>query len=107
LETILRIVLPPAAAGGYAQFHNSLWWNFSNVGASTNNTLTGLGNNNLATNWFADVTLTNQIANPSVSFKLSQRGRRSSCKSRLEIRRRAAQFMPRMRAWWNWQTRQT
>jgi hypothetical protein len=49
---------------GYAQIQNTLWWNFSNAGASTNNTAAGLGGGTLATNWFTTVSLTNQISDP-------------------------------------------
>jgi hypothetical protein len=52
---------------GYATLKNTLWWNFSAAGVSTNNTATSLGGGTLATNWFTTVALTNQIADPMLT----------------------------------------
>lgn len=55
-----------AVAGGYAQLHNTLWWDFTAGSGSTNisNTATNLGMNTVATNYWTDLSLTNQITNP-------------------------------------------
>lgn len=47
-----------------AVFRNTLWWNFSNVGASTNNTAVALGGGTSATNYFTTASFTNQIVDP-------------------------------------------
>lgn len=51
---------------GLAQFHNTLWWGFVTGSGSTvvDNSIANLGRNTLATNYWTDASLTNQIANP-------------------------------------------
>jgi hypothetical protein len=57
-----------SVTNGLAQFHNTLWWNF--VTGSGNqvigNTAANLARNTVATNFWLDTTLTNQIADPQL-----------------------------------------
>jgi hypothetical protein len=57
-----------ATNNGLAQLHNTLWWNFTIGSGNTNisNTATNLGRNTSATNYWTDLSLTNQIANPQL-----------------------------------------
>ena len=59
-----------AVTGGYAQLHNTLWWDFvlGSATANINNTATNLGRNTVATNYWTDLTLTNLISNPQITF---------------------------------------
>ena len=66
LDTQNGVTATQAVTGGYAQFHNTLWWDF--VTGSGNgiidNTATNLGRNTVATNYWTDLSLSNQIINP-------------------------------------------
>jgi hypothetical protein len=54
---------------GYAQFHNTLWWNFATGSGSglISNTATNLGRFTIATNYWTDLSLTNEITNPMLT----------------------------------------
>ena len=67
-DTQNGVIANQAITNGYAQLHNTLWWNFTAGSGSTNisNTITNLGRNTVATNYWNDTTLTNQIANPQL-----------------------------------------
>jgi hypothetical protein len=66
VDTQNGVTATNAVTGGFAQFHNTLWWDF--VTGSGNgiisNTATNLGRNTVATNYWTDTSLANQIANP-------------------------------------------
>src|SRR4030095_7139663 len=57
-----------AVTGGFAQLHNTLWWDFTTGQGNgvIDNTATNLGRNTVATNYWTDTSLTNQIANPQL-----------------------------------------
>src|SRR4029077_12112299 len=66
LDTQNGVTATQAVTGAYAQFHNTLWWDF--VTGSGNgiisNTSTNLGRSSVATNYWTDLSLTNEITNP-------------------------------------------
>jgi hypothetical protein len=66
LDTQQGITATQAVTGAYAQFHNTLWWDFvTGSGNQTiSNTATNLGRNTVATNYWTDTSLTNEIINP-------------------------------------------
>ncbi|HTD65952.1 MAG TPA: hypothetical protein VK846_05410, partial [Candidatus Limnocylindria bacterium] len=66
LDSAQGIVATQAVTGGFAQLHNTLWWDFVTGSGSGNidNTATNLGRFTVATNYWTDLSLTNQIANP-------------------------------------------
>jgi len=66
LDTQNGITATQAVTGGYAQLHNTLWWNFTTGSGNgiISNTATNLGRNTLATNYWTDPSLNNQIVNP-------------------------------------------
>ncbi len=58
-----------SVTGGFAQLHNTLWWNFvtGSGTANINNTATNLGRLSLATNFWTDTSLTNLITDPMLT----------------------------------------
>jgi hypothetical protein len=68
LDTQQGIIATQAVTGGFAQLHNTLWWDFTtgSGNAVVNNTATNLGRLTVATNYWTDTSLTNQIANPQL-----------------------------------------
>src|SRR5881397_1722331 len=58
-----------AVTNGYAQLHNTLWWDFTTGSGNQiiSNTATNLGRNTVATNYWTDLSLTNQIADPMLT----------------------------------------
>jgi len=69
LDTQNGVTATQAVTGGFAQLHNTLWWDFVTGSGSgvINNTATNLGRNTLATNYWTDASLTNLIANPQLT----------------------------------------
>ncbi|TAL01690.1 MAG: hypothetical protein EPO07_08095 [Verrucomicrobia bacterium] len=66
LDTQNGVTATQAVTGAYAQLHNTLWWGFTRGSGSTiiDNTITNLGRNTLATNFWTDTSLTNEISDP-------------------------------------------
>jgi hypothetical protein len=66
LDTQNGITATQAVTGGYAQLHNTLWWDFTTGSGNgiIGNTATNLGRNTVATNYWTDLSLNNQIVNP-------------------------------------------
>jgi hypothetical protein len=66
LDTQNGITATQAVTGAFAQLHNTLWWDFTTGSGNQviGNTAANLGRNTLATNFWTDTSLTNQIANP-------------------------------------------
>jgi hypothetical protein len=58
-----------AVTDGLAQFHNTLWWDFTTASGNQtiSNTATNLGRNTVTTNYWTDPALTNQIADPMLT----------------------------------------
>ena len=69
LDTQNGITATQAVTGAFAQLHNTLWWDFTRGSGSTiiDNTITNLGRNTLATNYWTDTSLTNQVSNPMLT----------------------------------------
>ncbi|MGC3959963.1 MAG: hypothetical protein QM813_19165 [Verrucomicrobiota bacterium] len=66
LETQGGLPATNCVSEGLAQLHNTLWWGFVSGSGSglVDNTITNLGRNTLATNYWTDTSLVNQIADP-------------------------------------------
>ncbi|HMJ64699.1 MAG TPA: hypothetical protein VK615_05055, partial [Candidatus Binatia bacterium] len=69
IDTQNGVTATQAVTGGYAQLHNTLWWDFTAGSGATNisNTITNLGRNTVATNYWSDASLSNQIVNPMLT----------------------------------------
>src|SRR6185503_14789212 len=65
-DTQNGVTATQAVTGGYAQLHNTLWWDFTTGSGNgiIGNTATNLGRNTVATNYWTDLSLNNQIVNP-------------------------------------------
>jgi hypothetical protein len=66
LDTQQGIIATQAVTAALAQLHNTLWWDFTtgSGNATVDNTAANLGRNTVATNYWTDTSLSNQIANP-------------------------------------------
>lgn len=66
LDTRQGVNAAVSVTNGYAQFHNTLWWGFVTGSGSGNvdNSITNLARNTVASNYWTDASLTNQIADP-------------------------------------------
>jgi hypothetical protein len=66
LDTQNGITATQAVTGGYAQLHNTLWWDFTTGSGNgiIDNTATNLSRNTVASNYWTDTSLGNQIVNP-------------------------------------------
>ncbi|HXJ71939.1 MAG TPA: hypothetical protein VNM37_03760, partial [Candidatus Dormibacteraeota bacterium] len=69
LDTQNGVTATQAVTSGTAQLHNTLWWNFVTGSGTKNidNTATNLGRFSLATNYWTDASLVNQIADPMLT----------------------------------------
>ena len=69
LDTQNGVTATQAVTGGFAQLHNTLWWDFTQGSGSTiiDNTIANLGRNTVATNYWTDISLTNEISNPMLT----------------------------------------
>ncbi len=68
-DTQNGVTATQAVTGGYARLHNTLWWDLTTGSGNQiiDNTATNLGRNTVATNYWTDPSLTNQIANPMLT----------------------------------------
>jgi hypothetical protein len=69
LDTQNGVNADVSVTNGLAQFHNTLWWDFA-VGSGSgtiNNSITNLSRNTVASNYWTDASLTNQISNPMLT----------------------------------------
>src|SRR6266498_4252713 len=68
-DTQNGVTATQAVTGGYARLHNTLWWDLTTGSGNQiiDNTATNLGRNTVATNYWTDLSLTNQIANPMLT----------------------------------------
>jgi hypothetical protein len=66
LDTQQGVTATQSVTGAYAQFHNTLWWDFvtGSGNQEVSNTATNLGRSTVATSYWTDASLSNQIANP-------------------------------------------
>jgi len=63
------VLADQSVTGGLAQLHNTLWWDFTTGSGNgvIENTATNLGRNTIATNYWTDTSLTNEITNPMLT----------------------------------------
>ncbi len=66
LDTQQGITATQSVLNAYAQFHNTLWWNFATGSGSgvIDNSIANLSRNTVASNYWTDASLTNQITDP-------------------------------------------
>jgi hypothetical protein len=68
LDTRNGINAAVSVSEGFAQFHNTIWWGFvTNAGAASqavDNSIGNLARGTVASNYWTDASLTNQIVNP-------------------------------------------
>jgi len=66
LDTQNGVTATQAVTGAYAQFHNTMWWDFVTGSGNgiINNTATNLGRNTVATNYWIDPSLTIKSSTP-------------------------------------------
>jgi len=69
LDTRQGVNAAVSVTEGYAQFHNTLWWGFVSGSGSgiVDNSIANLSRNTVASNYWTDTSLTNQIADPQLT----------------------------------------
>ena len=69
LGTVNGVNAAVSVTNGYAQFHNNLWFGFVTGSGSTivDNSIANLSRNTVASNYWNDTSLTNQIVNPQLT----------------------------------------
>ncbi len=68
-DTQNGVTATQAVTQAFTQFHNTLWWDFTTGSGNgiISNTATNLGRNTVTTNYWTDLSLTNEIANPMLT----------------------------------------
>ncbi len=69
VDTQNGITATQAVTGAYAQLHHTLWWDFTTGSGNgiIGNTAVNLGRGTVATNYWTDLSLSNQIVNPRLT----------------------------------------